>query len=77
MPEEPKKVYVPPTDEQVQQYALNVCKTIRKNKEDDYFYKQEFISGFTKFMNHVVTIQTKHLNPKQEDIDEAQQEKNR
>lgn len=66
------RIYEAPNAEQIQNYALNVCKTIRKKQGQDYFYRQEFISEFHKFIERALQIQTKHLNHIQEQNDEHQ-----
>lgn len=57
-----KNLYIPPDEEQVEEYALNVCKHIWKQRGNKYFYHQEFIGEFTSFMKLAIKIQTKHLN---------------
>lgn len=64
--EKPKIIYTMPSDEQIQKYVLDVCKTLKVKFNNKYFYQQEFIGGLTRFMKRAIKIQTDYLNQKQE-----------
>jgi hypothetical protein len=67
----PQVIYTMPSNEQIQAYSLDVCKGLKTKLGDEYFYRQEFISGFTGFIKRAMKIQTKYLNQQQEGKDAA------